>query len=233
MTDRPVVAVPRAQTDQPLRLGSGRSVTLVMFSGGIDSTHLLWHLLTETDDVVLAHHVHLINAERRHPAEARACKAIVTHLKDRHRDFFYTESAVDRSRFKVFGTDVITVAAEGGIAASNFLADTGVMPQRWTLGINAEEAAEVSDHAVKRLPFVLAAMSASTWPNTPPRYFRPAIKPKAQLIAEIGDDLASLCWTCRRPVWADDGAWRACGKCKTCTLMREIDTGHSKQSADA
>ena len=36
---------------------------LVMFSGGIDSTHSLVELLRETDDEVLVHHIHLVNVD--------------------------------------------------------------------------------------------------------------------------------------------------------------------------
>ena len=39
--------------------------TLVMLSGGVDSVYRLVKLLRETDDEVLAHHVHLVNIEQR------------------------------------------------------------------------------------------------------------------------------------------------------------------------
>lgn len=204
------------------RLRSGRNISLILFSGGIDSTHLLWDKLANTDDLILAHHVHLINSEGRHKSEQQACAKIVSHLRQNHRDFFYTECTVDRRRFKAAGTDVITVAFEGGVAASNFLLDTGVMPHHWALGINQEEADEVNQFQVDRLPFILAAMSASCWPNKPPKYCRPKIKPKATLIDEMGSDLSKLCWTCRRPVSKGDGAFSECGTCKTCLLMNEI-----------
>jgi 7-cyano-7-deazaguanine synthase in queuosine biosynthesis len=208
----------------------GRRITLALFSGGIDSTHLVWDLLANSNEIVLAHHVHLINNEGRHGAEARACAAIVPHLRRCCRNFFFTESAVERRRFRAAGADVITVAFEGGVAASNFLLDTGVMPHRWMLGINAEELAEISaaeEGAPRRLTALQAAMAAATWPNRPPLYERPQVKPKRLLIEEMGQQLAAMCWTCRQPVATRESGFAQCGQCKTCRLMAQIGGGQT------
>ncbi len=192
-----------------------------MFSGGVDSTHVLVNLLCDTDDIVLAHHVHLINRELRHQAEAQACRNIVQWCRKNYRDFFYSESTIDRSRFRAPGYDVIAVASEGGIAACNFLIDTGKMPDHWLLGINAEEYNDVSVTSEGRLGHILAAMAASCFPNPPPAFTRPKIRPKAELIADLGPELAALCWTCRRPVKSIDG-FVECGECKTCKLIEAL-----------
>jgi 7-cyano-7-deazaguanine synthase in queuosine biosynthesis len=209
-----------------------QKITLVLFSGGVDSTHLLWDLLANSDDIVLAHHVHLINNEGRHRAEAGASARIVAYLRRGYRDFFFSESAVDRRRFRAAGADVITVAFEGGIAASNFLLDTGVMPHRWMLGINAEELAEISaveECVPRRLVALQAAMAAAIWPNRPPVYERPPVKTKKRLIGEMGPQLAAMCWSCRQPVVtpaeANETDFAECGQCKTCRLMTQISGG--------
>lgn len=211
-----------------------RYTRLILFSGGIDSTYLLAQILRETEDPVIAHHVHLINREKRHNAEAKACKQIVEYCRANYRDFRFTESTVDRSNFRTMGYDVITVAAEGGIAASNYLLDTGQMPDFWMLGLNEEEAQALEDTKVtgsktttlqkpsqSRLNYLLAAMAASCYPNAPPKYLRPIIKPKRELMEYMGQDLVNLCWTCRRPI-ETNGEFTECGECITCKLMLSI-----------
>ena len=43
--------------------------TLVMFSGGIDSTAMLVKLLAEGSDELRVHHIRMVNREQRHFAE--------------------------------------------------------------------------------------------------------------------------------------------------------------------
>ena len=62
--------------------------------GGINSTFKLASLLKETEYQVHAHHVHLVNHEGRHAAEAAACRALRPKLKA-IRDFPYTQSRID------------------------------------------------------------------------------------------------------------------------------------------
>ena len=213
--------------------GNTRYTKLILLSGGIDSTYLLAHTLRETQDRVVVHHVHLINTEGRHQAEAEACRKIVDFCRSHYRDFAYSESTVDRSKLRAPGYDVITVAAEGGIAASNDMIVTGHMPDFWMLGINQEEAEQIEDQnkAVQggvqgqgRLTYLLAAMAATCFPNAPPKYLRPPLRPKRDLVAYLGPALAGMCWTCRRPV-ARAGGWDECGTCQTCLLMQQIRTG--------
>lgn len=209
-----------------------------MLSGGIDSVYLLVNALRDTSDNVLAHHVHLINHEGRHAAEAKACASVVAYCKAHFRDFVYTESTVDRSGLDVMGFDVITVASEGGVAASDYLFKTGRAVDYWMLGLNSEEALTI-DAAIdlpqrdadgqatkqkmppSRLTFLLAAMAASSYPNPPPKYLQALIKPKRELMADMGQELVDLCWTCRRPIKTKDG-FDECGTCHTCELVHEI-----------
>ncbi|WP_417827113.1 hypothetical protein [Thalassospira povalilytica] len=211
---------------------------LIMLSGGIDSAFLLSYFLRETEDTILVHHVNLINQERRHRAEAQACEKIVAYCRKEYRDFLYSESTVDRSGFQAMGYDVITVAAEGGIAASNYYLKTGKMPDFWMLGLNEEEVeilgqatAEqpytdgkptvAEQPASSRLNYILAAIAASCFPNAPPKYLRPITRSKRELMDYMGANLVNLCWTCRRPIETPQG-FQECGICQTCELMKAI-----------
>ena len=205
-----------------------KQATLVMFSGGIDSVYTLTKLLRESSDDIIAHHIHFLNQENRHRAEAAACRNIVDHLQQTEREFIYTESAIDRRRFRVFGSDDMAVAFEVGIVSQSHLFDRGYIIDRWTAGICLEEELdEFGAEDVEKMEHLLNCTSASSYPNESPRFFQLAIIPKKDQMEYMGQQLVDLCWTCRAPVWQDDGAPRECGRCKTCELMNAIRSGRS------
>ena len=75
--------------------------TLVMFSGGLDSTAVLARLLSETADDLRVHHIRMHNSEGRADAEKEAVDAIIawcaTHLASDESSF------VTAADFKVDG----------------------------------------------------------------------------------------------------------------------------------
>jgi len=80
--------------------------SVVMFSGGIDSTAVLKRLLVETDKNIYAHHIHMNQGDRfnrksgehnRYKAEAEAVNQIIPYMKRTYRDFNFTESTIDTS----------------------------------------------------------------------------------------------------------------------------------------
>ena len=198
-----------------------KKIGLILFSGGIDSTYVLAQKLRETDDTIIAHHVHMVNFENRHKAEAEACRAIVDYCQTNYRDFQYSETLVNRSTMKTPGFDVLTVSFEAGIVSSNIMIQLGRVPDYWTMGLNKEEYEEVSDVSAGRLDHMIAACAAGCFPNKPPEYVRPVIQPKRELIEYMGPELSQLCWTCRKPVETENG-FAECGKCKTCKLMKQV-----------
>lgn len=203
-----------------------KQTTLVMLSGGIDSVYVLYRLLCESDDDIIAHHIHFVNREGRHKAEAAACAKIVKHLNETVRPFVYTESLIDRRRFRAFGMDDMAVGFEVGVVSNSFLLDRGYVIDRWTSGTCLEEELEYyGDQEVERFEHVLNAVAASSYPNPAPRFFQLKIVPKSEQIALMGPKLTDLCWTCREPFWRDDGTAEECGKCKTCNLMRAVRAG--------
>ncbi len=201
-----------------------KQVSLVLFSGGIDSTYTLMSLLADSEDEIVAHHIHLKNREGRHNAEAAACDAIIRYLKDRHRPFHYVQSGLDRRRFDSFGLDVFSVAFEAGFLNRSFSTTRGFPIDRWTMGFCLEEREERQDDPFRaeRFGHILSLIEASSFPLDPPRFFQlPLLRKKTQ-IERMGRDLTDLCWTCRTPIAQPDGRFTECGECKTCVLMEEI-----------
>ena len=88
------------------RRGAPGVRSLVMWSGGLDSTYTLVRLLQETSDEVHAHHVHCTSRtndgrrpSRRGELESYAVARMRTYLTPRYRRFHYGESRVNISAF--------------------------------------------------------------------------------------------------------------------------------------
>ncbi|USG59735.1 hypothetical protein NBZ79_11155 [Sneathiella marina] len=213
-TRRPRIEV----SGQKIKLDrSKRTSTLVMLSGGIDSVYVLAKLLKETDDIVIAHHVHMVNDEGRFKAEAECCKKIVKWCRDNLRDFGYSESAIDHRGLFAMGFDIIAIGFEAGIINRCFEGKFGKAVDRWVTGWCAEEKAVPG-----RAPHIEAICAASSYPLSAPEYFHLPVIPKADQIRYLPDDLLDLCWTCRRPIWNEDGSFDECGICITCELMKDV-----------
>jgi 7-cyano-7-deazaguanine synthase in queuosine biosynthesis len=198
-----------------------------MLSGGVDSLYVLHHLLTTTDDELWVHHVHLINREGRHRAEARACEEIVAWCRQHLRPFRYTESTIDHSAFEVSGRDVLSVALEAGLIAQNAWPTTKKHLDRWVLGYCLEESQEIvagqTVGSSNRRRIIETAVNVTAFPITAPPLASLELIPKHQELEALPRALAALAWTCRTPRLEAD-VFVECGQCKTCRLM-EVTRG--------
>lgn len=193
--------------------------TLVMLSGGIDSVYVLAKLLRETDDIVIAHHIHLVNDEGRFKVEAERCRKIVDWCQKNYRKFGYSESAIDQRGLFSMGYDIITTAYEAGIVNSSFYEKYNMPIDRWITGWCEEEKTDPA-----RQPHIGAMCGASSYPAPAPGYFYFPVIRKVDQMRYLPKELLDLCWTCRRPVWNEDGSFDECGECMTCELMGEVRT---------
>ena len=204
------------KTSSGLTLTRTKPVTLIMLSGGVDSTYLLAKFLKETDDEVIAHHIHLLNVEGRHIAEGRHCRAIVGYCQQHYRPFRYTESAIDHRGLAFFGFDIVTVGFEAGIVAHGYFLENKRFVTRWLAGHCAEEGSNP-----ERLPHVLACVAANCFPGEPPEFYHHKTIRKADEYRYLDPELRRLVWTCRTPT-KQEATFTECGVCKTCQLMSEV-----------
>ena len=192
--------------------------TLVMFSGGLDSTAMLVKLLAEEREELRVHHIRMINRERRHLAESRAVGAIVAYCRAHYRAFRYSESALDFSTLEAIPIDYLSIA----FVACQVAIDTPGC-NRVAVGALAADTDIVNRTARQRRVFeeTYACYRARKLGEPRVDWIFPVYHtPKAELAASLPQELLDLTWSCRRPI---DG-FRPCTTCKACLVRQGLRT---------
>ena len=190
---------------------------LVLWSGGVESTSLLKHLLSTTMDDVYAHHISMINPENRAGEEFDAVFALLPELR-KIRKFTFDMSTISISGGKALPFDFeiqypIAVAAaklhgceriyRAGCAEDDW-------NHKWKDGVlitenpKADEPGFSHRRRAKTLDFFgVKGTEIAPW-------LQFYAHPKAWHWNYLGE-LAPMTWSCRTPI---DG--NECGKCHTC-----------------
>ncbi|KAA3632882.1 MAG: hypothetical protein DWQ08_02695 [Proteobacteria bacterium] len=204
---------------------------LCMFSGGLDSTGMLYRLLTDArhaNQEVHVHHLVLKNLENRHPAEKQAVHRIIDWLR-RHdfRRFVYTESEHEYTfmkRYFVYDSFWYGFMAANIVTADPSILQVAVGRTRSDYDLDdtswltiANRGREVYQAA---LPLEL-------------RFNRPYVYPvleltKREIWAMLPPALRDFAWSCRTPAYDADRP-RACGKCPACLSLRQIRASNEKR----
>jgi len=218
-------------------LGAARTIrSLVLFSGGIDSTYSLVRLLRETRDRVYAHHVRFIEAERY--AAQTSLETISPQVRvqmkwlRRHlRDFEYSQSAVDLSSFATRARENTSLMYFAAQAAMNY----GFSPfDRILLGVNADTDPgwnpDSPVYAWRRT--LLVRMLRSVWEcdEVPHLYFWNPRPSKHAMLDYLPVELAIATFSCNSPVAdsavesgpATGGGPIPCGACSRCRWRARV-----------
>jgi hypothetical protein len=189
-------------------------ISLVMLSGGIDSTYALCKVLAETNDEVLVHHVHLLTDSGRHIPEAAACLRIIEYCRSRYRPFHYSESGIDHRRFVSVGYDMIAVGLEAGMVASSYYQVMGKSQyiNRWIVGLSADDT--LPEHRLNSAGRVALFNSMLDQEKKPEVFVFPRVSLREQ-VAFMPKELLDLTWSCRFPRGLPDNV-RPCGECISC-----------------
>lgn len=195
--------------------------TLLMFSGGLDSTAALYKLLTGSDDALRVHHVHMINREGRARAERDAAAAIVDWCRAHCRPFQYSESTIDFAGLQAIPIDYVTIA----YAACQVAIDTPGC-ERIAVGTLAadldEQKRKVSASQRRVFEAMYACYRERKLGSADLQWIYPVYDmTKTQVVASLPEALRAVAWSCRRPVATADG-YRICGECKPCRRRREV-----------
>jgi len=184
--------------------------TLVMFSGGLDSTAMLVKLLAESAEELRVHHIRMANKEGRDRAESRAVASILAYLRARYRPFRSSESGLDFSELEAIPIDYLSIA----FGACQVAIDTPGC-NRIAIGALATDTDIANRSARQRRVFdeMYACYRARKLGEAQVEWVYPVFHiPKADLAAALPRELVELTWSCRRPV---DG-FRPCMVCKAC-----------------
>jgi 7-cyano-7-deazaguanine synthase in queuosine biosynthesis len=190
--------------------------TLLMLSGGLDSTAALVKLLTEGRDELRVHHIRMINKEKRDLAEQRAVEAIVRYCRAHYRPFRYSESGLDFSELEAIPIDYLSIA----FVACQVAIDTPGCG-RVAVGSLASDTDIVNRSARQRRVFEVIYECYRARKLGEPRvdWVYPVFDtPKAELAAALPQSLLDLTWSCRRPL---EGL-RPCLACKACLARQGL-----------
>ena len=191
---------------------------LLMFSGGIDSTYLLYHYLRDTSHPVHAHHVSIRYPHlQRWRAEDPASEKIVGWCKENVRDFEYSSSRFDLDFTRVGWDSDLQL-----LVASTVALNLG--PGRITvaLGWSTEDLQrpQVRDRQDRDVTTDLwhALRKSLVGTDLNEEIAMPIVErglSKADVIADLPTELLGLTWSCRRPKFVDDIP-RPCRACHAC-----------------
>jgi 7-cyano-7-deazaguanine synthase in queuosine biosynthesis len=193
--------------------------TLVMLSGGLDSTAMLLQLLTESEEELRVHHIRMANREERADAEQRAVERIVDWCAKRQRPFRYSESGLDFRGLEAIPIDYLCVA----FVACQVAIDTPGC-NRIAIAALARDTDIENRSARQRRVFdaLYECYRARKLGEPHVEWIYPVYHAtKRELAAGLPRELLELTWSCRRPV-REGAAWRACGTCKACLARAGI-----------
>ena len=191
--------------------------TLLMLSGGADSTAALWHVLNHNNEygTIHVHHIHIHNVEGRWKVEAQAVKAILAYMRAHvSASFTYSESvmaipAVDKQF--LFDTEVVSFIT--GYFTSRDPSITKVV-----IGATGSdfERTTTTSNAVTRGKSIHNAFHEATDDHSGAIKVYPLKDlTKQEAYDTLPPDLARLTWSCRTPRKSGD-SFIECGVCKTC-----------------
>ena len=195
--------------------------TLLMLSGGADSAAALVKLLTETDELVFAHHI--INRDRESPtrfvAEHLASQRIAQYCLEHYRKFTYSHSAWD-FQLPYFGWNLTLAAFVGARVVRSF---PGAGIDKFALGVIDEPRTLGQwDERVREFTATFeAALITAKLKTIPEIVFPVGHMTKRDVIQFLPRDLLEMVSFCRNPLPQGQDRFAPCGKCISCETRKE------------
>lgn len=209
--------------------------SLVMWSGGLDSTYGLVRLLATTKDVVYAHHIHRhakhdsgVRSSETCAYEADAIVRMRPWIHARVRPFEYSESVVDLTAFSRFARDTATAMFFAAQATKMH----GFTPaDRILLSMNADEDASWNpgSELYWYLRMITIQMLKLVWQSedVPECFLWEPPPTKQQEVDFLPPELTTMTASCRDPRRLEparngtDG-WALCGTCAECQTLSGV-----------
>ena len=200
--------------------------TVVLWSGGVDSTGALYKILKDYDDDVVAHHIHFMNYQNRWKAEKKSIDKMIPWLKRNVRDFKYSESAIEMD-LEFIGWDIMHAMYIGGLVIESEKRKDwkrkDIERYKLVLGDNAEDFLSYQwKTPIAQLLAIITSLKHPQESQDIPYLWQIMAKTSKQDIWDLLPDfLKENIWGCRRPE-RDDSKWVECGKCVTCGDLKKI-----------
>lgn len=184
--------------------------TLIHFSGGIDSTYVLWKWLKDNPNkYAIVHHINLKSYENRNEKELEAVDKILRWFDTQGlKNYFYIESGFD------YGTIPGTNA---DVEVCGYFAGTILKTNRfYNVTKNHLPIYKRDSDREERRRFITNFVSRKEIEFIYPLYG----KEKWQVISEIPEELFNLTWYCRTPLEGE--------KCQRCFTCQDVEKSFNR-----
>ncbi|WP_343564321.1 hypothetical protein [Kiloniella sp. b19] len=209
---------------------SKKRKTLVMWSGGLDSTYGVVRLLNETDDEVYAHHMHRVARHDRGDRSSMTCESeaiaiekMKPFIQEYYRDFHFSESLVDLSDFSAFARDTTTTMFFAAQVAKSF---GFTVRDRILFSMNSDEDRDWNpgSEIYSFLRMMNVGLLKNIWrsEDVPYCFLWPEPPSKQEEADYMPYELFCLTSSCRDPLLSPDGHEVKCGRCAECITLRSV-----------
>lgn len=188
--------------------------TLLLFSGGVDSTYCAWdYLRNNPDKTLLIYHIDQINWEGRAELEGKAVDKALEYFKANGlTNFEFHRSLFDYGTVKILAYDIILTAFFGGC----LLRSKKYKDVKYILGTSPKHAfpnGQRDKSSVDRTNRKEEILNFAAHREKNYYQWKYVIKDKTkqEMLNEMPKELVDNIWYCRRPV---EG--KPCGECITC-----------------
>lgn len=197
-----------------------------MYSGGLDSTGVLYKLLTDDqykDFGIHAHSMDLLNIEGRSGAEYEATTKCIRWFMRNCREFEHTRSTYDcrhLGRNFTWDTD-ISAFTVGQITSCT-------MRKYVYVAMGKTKTDELANHAnlrgrIERAHNLMRVCHEFKGTHIPEYIYPVANMTKREIWEYLPEELRVNTWSCRNPILREviPTVWLKCGKCITCVDMQK------------
>lgn len=206
------------------------SNTLLMFSGGLDSTGALWQLLQNPEHKLHIHHLYLLNKQRRAEAEQRSVQNILAYVSKFYK-FKYSESYHEYPVYSYIET--INIETEEVKVSQNFIPDSDIynfiagticlsLPtlKKVAIGRTLSDSGSGIDERTIRANKLLELFAPNVHKIYPVGHLT-----KTEIYNILPEEIRNMTWSCRNPITVDENTFKECGKCRTCVELNQIKNG--------
>tara|TARA_B100000131_G_scaffold309561_1_gene340210 strand:+ start:218 stop:1069 length:852 start_codon:yes stop_codon:yes gene_type:complete len=190
---------------------------LVSFSGGVDSTAMLYWLLENTTEELHVNHVLLTRDwQEKTEVEHETCQNIVHWLRENCREFNYSETRIGMPGYD-YALDHLLYATVGAMFCLS-----GRFKRMCTGRIRTDESINGSRNFYRALKLFHAATAGFSSSGREIEWWTPINHLcKRDLIKLMPKELFKLTWSCHYPLKDDNGNWVECRECIGC--VRRIE----------